>query len=59
MDRDGRIVVRGEHTHSVDDTGILFTVVDNDQTSGNVEYLTPSNQGKLEKILLKALNEIE
>lgn len=59
MDKEGRIIVRGEHTHSANDTGILFTVVDEGDSSSSVEYLTPSNHRKVEKIILQALNKTE
>ncbi|KAK6629300.1 hypothetical protein RUM43_003117 [Polyplax serrata] len=59
MDKEGRIMVRGEHTHSVNDTGILFTVVDGSDSSNSVEYLTPSNHRKVEQIILKTLVKSE
>ena len=57
MDKEGRIIVRGEHTHSANDTGILFTVVDEEENSNIVKYVTPSNHEKIEKFILKSIKK--
>ena len=58
MDSDGRITVKGEHTHSVDDTGIMFTVVEeNDQKK--VKLLLPSQHINVNRIILKTVEDNE
>lgn len=57
MDTDGRITVKGEHTHSVDDTGIMFTVLENKES--DVKILLPSQQANVNKVILKTIEPNE